>query len=158
MKLAICRLLIWGLSALPLGFAWADQVSKAPEKLHVIMSLVPADDEIPGWPHSEKFLRASNEEELYKIFDGGASLSIQHGFHSYVGQSYRGPKGLELEVYIFDQGNSQHAKDLFENPLARPSRMKEIASLGEKARIDMTPLFCYGVEFIQKGFFVRVIV
>jgi hypothetical protein len=35
---------------------------------------------------------------------------------------------------------------------------KEIANLGEKARIDMTPLFCYGVELIQKGFFVRVII
>jgi len=151
-------MLIFGLSALLLGFAWADQVSEKSGKLLGIMSLVPADDKIPGWKRSEKLLRASSEEELYKIFDGGASLYIQHGFHSFVGQSYRGPKGTELEVYIFDQGNPQNAEDLYENPFAKPTRVKQISNLGEKARIDMSPLFCYGVEFIQKGFFVRVII
>ena len=122
------------------------------------MKFLPGDDEIPGWKRSEKVLRASNEEELYRIFNGGASLYIQHGFRSYVGQSYKGPKGTDLEVYIFDQGTPQNAGDLFENPYTKPSRIKEIADLGEKARIDMTPLFCYGVDFIQKGFFVRVII
>jgi len=150
--------LIFGLSALLLGFAWADQVSERSEKLLGIMSLVPADDEIPGWKRSEKLLRASKEEELYKIFNGGASLYIQHGFQAFVEQSYRGPKALELEVYIFNQGTSQNAEDLYENPFAKPTRIREIANLGEKARIDMTPLFCYGVDFVQKGFFVRVFI
>jgi len=122
------------------------------------MALLPGDDEIPGWKRSERFLRASNEEELYRVFNGGASLYIRHGFRSYVGQTYDGPKGIELEVYIFDQGTPQNAGDLFENPYAKPSQKKDIAHLGEKARIDTTPLFCYGVDFIQKGFFVRVII
>ena len=52
-------------------------------------------------------------------------------------------------MYIFDQGMSQNAGDLFENPYTKPSRIKDIANLGEKARIDMT------VDFIQKGFFAR---
>jgi hypothetical protein len=123
-----------------------------------MMSLFPADDEIPGWKRSEKTLRASNEEELYRIFNGGASLYIQHGFRSFVAQSYKGSKGTELEVYIFDQGTPQNTEDLYENPFTKPTRIKEITNLGEKARIDMTPLFCYGVDFIQKGFFVRVII
>jgi hypothetical protein len=61
-------------------------------------------------------------------------------------------------VYIFDQGTPQKAEDLYENPFTKPSRVKDIANLGEKARIDMTPLFCYGVDLIEKGFFVRVII
>ncbi|MFH1757838.1 MAG: DUF6599 family protein [Pseudomonadota bacterium] len=116
------------------------------------------DDDIPGWKRSEKILKASNDEELYKIFNGGAGLYTKHGFHSFVGQNYKGAKGTELEVYIFDQRTPQNAEDLYENPFTKPSRIKEIANLGEKARIDMTPLFCYGVDFIQKGFFVRVII
>jgi hypothetical protein len=158
MKMRVRGLLIMGFSILLFGLAWADQVSQRPEKLLAAMSLLPLDDDIPGWKRSEKLLRASNEEELYKIFDGGASLYIQHGFHAFVGQGYKGPKGEELEVYIFDQRTLQNAADLYENPYTKPSRIKEIANLGEKARIDMTPLFCYGAELIQKGFFVRVII
>ena len=158
MKMWVSGLLIFGFSILFLGFVWADQALEAPEKLLRATTFLPADDEIPGWKRSEKILRASNHEELYKIFNGGASLYIQHGFRFFVGQSYKGPKGSELEVYIFDQGTRQNARDLFENPFVKPSRIKEIANLGEKARIDESPLFCYGVDFIQKGFFVRVII
>jgi hypothetical protein len=158
MKMRVSGLLILGFSLLFCGLAWPEQTSERPEELHGMMSLFPADDEIPGWKRSEKLLRASNEEELYRIFDGGATLYIQHGFRSFVGQSYKRAKGTELEVYIFDQGTPQNTEDLYENPFTKPNRIKEIANLGEKARIDMTPLFCYGVEFIQKGFFVRVII
>jgi hypothetical protein len=158
MIMRVGGLLILGFSMLFLGSVRADQVLEAPEKLLGTMKFLPGDDEIPGWKCSEKILRASNQEELYKIFNGGASLYIQHGFRSYVGQSYKGPKGTDLEVYIFDQGTPQDAGDLFENPYTKPSRIKDIANLGGKARIDMTPLFCYGVDFIQKGFFVRVII
>jgi hypothetical protein len=140
------------------GFASADQGGEKPEKLFGIDQLLPADDEIQGWKHSEKTLQASNEEDLYKIFNGGASLYIQHGFRSYVGQIYKGPKGTEIEVNVFNQENNQNAINLFLNPFTKPSQIKDITDLGEKARIDMTPLFCYGVDFVQKGFFVRVII
>jgi hypothetical protein len=158
MKPAVCGLLILWFSSLLLGFAWGGQVSERPKKLLGAMSLLPVDNDIPGWKRSEKLLRASNEEELYEIFNGGASLYLQHGFHSFVGQSYKGPEATELEVYIFNQGTPQNAEDLYENPFTKPSRSKEIANLGEKARIDTTPLFCYGVDFIQKGLFVRVVI
>ena len=158
MKKRGCRLLIFAFPILFFGFAWAGQVSERPEKLLGLMILLPVDNEIQGWKRSEKILRASKEEELYKILNGGASLYIQHGFNSFVGQNYKGVKGTELEVYIFDQGIPQNTEDLYENPFTKPSRIKGIAKLGEKARIDMTPLFCYGVEFIQKRFYVRVII
>ncbi len=122
------------------------------------MNLLPLDDDIPGWKRTEKLLSASNEEELYKIVNGGATLYIQNGFQSFAGQSYKGPKGVELEVYIFNQGPPQNAQDLYESPFAKPGRSKEVPDLGEKARIDTTPLFSYGVDFVQKGFFVRVII
>jgi len=158
MIMRVGGLLIFGFSMLFLGLGWAGQVSEAPEKLLGAIRFLPGDDEIPGWKRSEKILRASNQEELYKIFNGGASLYIQHGFRSYLGQSYKGPKGTEMEMHIFDQGTPQNAGDLFENPYTKPKRIKQIADVGEKARIDMIPLFCYGVDFIQKGFFVRVII
>jgi hypothetical protein len=158
MKMQARGLLIFGFSILFFGFGWADQLSEAPEKILRLMTFLPGDDEIPGWNRSEKILRASNQEDLYRIMNGGASLYIQHGFRSFVGQSYKGSTGTDLEVYIFDQGTPQNTEDLYENPFTKPNRIKEIANLGEKARIDMTPLFCYGVDFIQKGFFVRVII
>jgi hypothetical protein len=158
MKTAIHGLVITAFLTLLSGAALTDQTSERPGKILGLLTLLPADDEIPGWKRSEKAFRASNEEELYRIFNGGASLYIQHGFRSFVGQSYRGPKELELVVYIFDQRTPQNAEDLYENPFAKPGRMKEIADLGEKARIDMTPLFAYGVDFVLKGFFVRVII
>ena len=61
-------------------------------------------------------------------------------------------------MYIFDQRTPQNAEDLYENPFTKPTRIKAIANLGEKARIDEGPLFCYGIEFVQRGFFVRVII
>jgi hypothetical protein len=155
MKRAHFGILVFMSVILFFGSAWAEAV---PEKPLGTMIFLPGDDEIPGWKRSEKVLRASNEEELYRIINGGASLYIRHGFRSYVGQTYEGPKGTELEVYIFDQGTTQNAADLFENPYAKSSKIKNIAELGEKARIDMTPVFCYGVDFIQKGFFVQVII
>lgn len=158
MKRAVRGLLILSFFILFPEASWTDQGSQRPEKLPDVMSLLPVDDEFPGWKRSEKLLRASNEDELYRIVNGGASLYIQHGFHSFVGQSYKGPKATELEVHIFDQGTSQNAEDLYENTFTKPSRSKEIVNLGEKARIDMTPLFCYGVEFVQRGFLVRVII
>lgn len=151
-------LLIFGLSILLLGIAWGDQISGRSESLLGVMSLLPIDDDIQGWKRSENILKASNDEELYKIFNGGAGLYTKHGFQWYVGQSYKGPKGVELEVYIFDQGTPRNARDLYEDPFTKPSHSKEIANLGEKARIDKSTLFYYGVELIQKRFYVRVII
>jgi hypothetical protein len=158
MKPVFHRLIILIFLVLLSGWAWGGQASEIPEKLLGTMRLLPEDDHIPGWKRSEKLLSASNDEELYKIVNGGAALYIQHGFQSFAGQSYRGPKGVELEVYIFNQGTPQNAQDLYENPFAKPGLSKEILDLGEKARIDMTPLFSYGVDFVQKGFFVRVMI
>ena len=158
MKIVAKGVLFFWVSIVMVGFAPADQGAEKPEKLLGIARLLPADDEIRGWKRSEKFLEVSKEEDFYKLFNGGAVLYIKHGVRSFVGQSYKGPKEGDLEVYIFDQGSPQNAKNLYEDPFNTPPREKEISYLGEKARIDESALFCYGVEYIQKGFFVRVII
>jgi hypothetical protein len=157
MRTPLRGLLIFGVSILLLGIAWGDQVSERPENLLGAMSFLPMDDDIPGWKRSEKILKASNDEELYKIFNGGAGLYTKHGFQWYVGQNYKGPERVELEVYIFNQGAPQNAQDLYEDPFTKPSHSREITNLGEKARIEST-LFYNGVEFIQKRYYVRVII
>jgi len=158
MKMAINGFLFFWVFIVMVGIAPADQAVERPEKLLGALQLLPMDDDIRGWKRSEKVLKASNDEELYKILNGGAVLYIKHGVQSFVEQSYKGPKGVELEVYIFDQGSPQNAQNLYEDPFTKPSRSKEVGYLGEKARIDESLLFCYGVDFIQKGFFVRVII
>jgi hypothetical protein len=140
------------------SFARAEEIFQRPEKLFKLVSLLPADDDIVGWKRYEKTLQASTAEELYGIFNGGATLYIQYGFDSFVGQSYKGTRGTEMEVQIFNQGNSHNAENIFENPFAKPSRGREMRKIGEKTRLDESSLFSYGVDFIQKGLFVRVIV
>jgi hypothetical protein len=158
MKIVVNGFLLFWVSIVTMGISPADQGAERPEKLLGIIRLLPMDDEISGWKRSERFLETSKEEDFYKLFNGGATFYLKHGAQSFGGQSYKGPKATELEVYIFNQGTPQNAQDLYEDPFSKPSRSKEIPDIGEKARIDMTPLFCYGVEFVQKGFFVRVVI
>ncbi len=157
MKIALA-FLIFMLWIIPSDHGWTDQALERPGELLDSAAFLPGDDEIPGWRRSEKVLRASNQEDLYKILNGGASLYLQHGFRAFVGQTYNRSNGTELEVYIFDQGTTQNTYELYENRYTKPSRVKEIAGLGEKARLDLTPLFCHAVDFIQSRFFVRVII
>lgn len=158
MKILVKGFLLFLVSIVMVGIVPADLGAERPEKHFGTTHLLPVDDEISGWKRSERVLQASKEEDFYKLFNGGAVLYIKHGVQSFVGQSYKGPKGLDLEVYIFYQGSSQNAQNLYEDPFNKPTSGKEIAHLGEKARTDESTVFCYGVEFIQEGFFVRVII
>ena len=121
--------------------AWTEIVSEGPEKPLGPMTFIPGDDEIPGWKRSEKVLRASNEEELYKFFNGGARLYIQYGFRSYAGQSFKGPRGTELKYTFLIKERLKTQR--FEDRFTKPSQNRKITNLGEKARIDMTP---YDIE------------
>jgi hypothetical protein len=81
MKAAVKWVLLLVFWALFFGFSWAGQASERPEKVLGLMILLPADDEIPGWKRSEKTLRASKQEDLYRIFNGGASLYTRHVYN-----------------------------------------------------------------------------
>lgn len=158
MKFLIKGFLLFWVSTVMMGIASAEQGAERPGKNLGIKPLLPVDNEISGWKRSERVLQASKEEDFYKLFNGGAVLYIKHGVQTFAGQSYKGPNGLDLEVQIFYQGSSQNAKNLYEDSFNKPTSGKEIAHLGEKARTDESAVFCYGIEFIQEGFFVRVII
>lgn len=123
-----------------------------------LASLLPADDEIRGWKKSGRVLLASNDRELFQFIDGGAPLYLRHGFQSYIGQFYKGPRGVELEVAMYDQGTHMNARGLYEDPLIKPNPDKPLQNLGKEARLDERGLFHHSVEFIQDRFFGRVII
>jgi hypothetical protein len=158
MKIFVKGFLLFLVSIVVAGIVPTDLGAERSEKHFGTTRLLPGDNEISGWKRSERVLQASKEEDFYKLFNGGAVLYIKHGVQAFVGQSYKGPKGLDLEVYIFYLGSSQNAQNLFEDPFNKPTSGKEIAHLGKEARTDESAVFCYGVEFIQEGFFVRVII
>ena len=121
-------------------------------------SLPPVDNEITGWKKSGEVLLALNDRELFQFLDGGAPLYLQHGFQSYIGQFYKGPRGVELEVAIFDQGTPKNAGDLYGDPLLKANTDKPLKNLGKEARLDERGLFHHSVEFIESRFFGRVII
>ncbi len=158
MEILVKGFLLLLVSMLVVGISPVDGGAERPEERFGATQILPMDDEISGWKRSEKVLQASKEEDFYRLFNGGAVLYIRHGIQFFVGQDYKGPKGLDLEVYIFSLGSSQNAKSLYEDPFTKPTHGQEIADVGEKARTDESAVFCYGVEFIRDGFFVRVII
>jgi len=122
------------------------------------VSLLPGDEEIAGWKRWGQVLQASDDRGLFQIIDGGAPLYLRHGFRAYIGQFYKGPKGEELEVALYDQGNAEKARALFEDPLIAPNPEKVLKDLGAMARLDERGLFHHSLEFIQDRFFGRVII
>ena len=158
MKRQISRLIIILLLIFPIGISCSGKTAKSSEGAEDISALLPGDDEIPGWKKSGGVLLASSDRELFQFLDGGVPLYIQHGFQSYIGQIYKGPQGVELEVAIYDQGSPKNARDLYEDPLIKPNPCKSLKNLGEKARLDERGLFHHSVEFIQDRFFGRVII
>ena len=151
--LVITLLLMW-----PMGISCGGTYARRPGKALATARLIPADDEIEGWKRSGEMFKASNDVELYQCIDGGAGLYLNHGFQAYVGQVYRSPEGLDVEVAVYDQGSARNARELYRDPLIQADPGRVLENLGDEARIDERGLFVYGVEFIQDRFFVRVLI
>ena len=152
----IRALLLTVLLILPIGTSCRKESTTGPGKALEATDLLPKDDDIQGWKGSGEARTASNYDELYAHIDGAGVLYIDHGFEFYAGQLYNDPKGVELEVAIYDQGSAEDARALYEDPLMVPSLSNDLPSLGEEGRVDEGGLFHYGVEFIRDRFFVRV--
>jgi hypothetical protein len=90
--------------------------------------------------------------------NGGASLYLKYGFHSFCGQTYKNSKTVEVEVSIFDQGSPQNSRQLYQDPLVVPKPGKALENLGDEARVDERGLFHYGIEFIKDRYFVKVVI
>jgi hypothetical protein len=137
---------------------WGEGLSESPGKSIEGLLLLPKDDEIKDWRKDGEILTAPNPTDLFKILNGGASLYIKYGFQSYCGQTYKNIKGIEIEVSIFNQGSSQNARQLYQDPLVVPKPGRTLEDLGDEARVDERGLFHYGIEFIKDRYFVRVII
>jgi hypothetical protein len=135
-----------------------EKPSESSEKLPEGILFLPKDDEIKDWKKDGEFLEANNSEDLFKLMNGGASIYIKYGWQSFCGQTYKNFRKVELEVSVFDQGSSQNARQLYQDPLVvhKPGRILE--NLGDEARVDERGLFHYGVEFIKDRYFVRIVI
>lgn len=158
MKKRIPGLVIALLLILPVWISCGGKYTERPGKALEAANLFPEHGDIQGWKPSGEMLNASNEMALYKYIDGGAGLYVKHGFKSYAGKLYEGPKGLILEIAIYDQGCAKNARELYDDPFLKPNPSKMLEGLGDEARLDERALFHHSVEFIKDRFFVRVII
>jgi hypothetical protein len=134
------------------------KLSESSEKPPEGILFLPKDDEIKDWKKDGEILKAATSEDLFKLMNGGASLYIKCGFQSHTGQAYKNSKAIEIEVSIFDQGNPQNARQLYQDPLIVPKPGRVLENLGDEARTDERGLFHYGIEFIKNSYFVRIII
>ncbi len=158
MKKRITGLFIVLLLIFIVGISCVGKYTESTGKALEAANLLPEDGDIQGWKRSGEMLNALNEKELFTYIDGGAGLYIKHGFQSFAGQLYKGPKGLVVEVAIYDQGKGKNARKLYQDPFIKPDASKVLEGLGEEARLDERGLFHHAVEFVQDRFFVRVII
>ena len=143
---------------LPLFQILEKRHSESSEKPPEGIFFFPKDDEIKDWKKDGESLKATNSEDLFKLMNGGASLYIKYGCQSFYGQTYKNLRKVELEVSVFDQGSSQNARQLYQDPLVVPKPGSILENLGDEARVDERGLFHYGVEFIRDRYFVRIVI
>jgi hypothetical protein len=143
---------------LPFFQIWGEKFLEGSEKPTNRILFLPKDDEIMGWKKHGEILTAPQPTELFKILNGGATLYLKYGFQSFCGQAYKDSRDVEVEVSIFDQGNSENARQLYRDPMVLPKPARVLENLGDEARVDERGLFHYGIEFIKDRYFVRVII
>ncbi|MBM4333755.1 MAG: hypothetical protein FJ117_21495 [Deltaproteobacteria bacterium] len=146
------------LMVLPFFQLLGEKPSESSEKPPEGILFLPRDDEIKGWKRDSEILTVPDPAGLFKIINGGASLYLKYGFQSYCGQTYKNIKGIEIELSIFNQGSSQKARQLYQDPLVVPKPGRTLEDLGDEARVDERGMFHYGIEFIKDRYFVRVII
>jgi hypothetical protein len=137
---------------------WGEKYLEGSEKPTDSILFFPNDGEIVGWKKHGEMLAAPHPTDLFKILNGGATLYLKYGFQSFCGQIYKDSKDIEVEISIFDQGNSENARHLYGDPMVLPKPARVLENLGNEARVDERGLFHYGVEFIKDRYFVRIVI
>ena len=87
-----------------------------PEEL-TIQDFLPMSEEIAGWPKGADSWYATNENDLYAEINGEGVIYIDNGFVEAINQSYEGKilgDNASIIVRIFDQGNANNCKSVFE--------------------------------------------
>ncbi len=122
-----------------------------------VVDLVPVDNEISGWTRSAAMKLAENQTQLYDLIDGEAQPYLDNGFVKCAFQNFKGDIGgnqVELELRVFDMGDSTHAKSLYDALAVGGETPWNSGNAGREARIDENLLFAYKIDFHQDKFYV----
>lgn len=147
---------LWFLVFSFLGFSCSPQIGLRPDQTVRAAYFLP--DDIPGWKRAGPLWEANNHEELYQRINGGATIFIKYGFHSYAEQIYHNQEGIEVEVSIYLLDTKEKVHKLFNDQLIVSRTSKKLENLGEEARVDESGLFHNLIEFIYDRFFIKVII
>jgi hypothetical protein len=77
-----------------------------------IKSLLPQDEEIPGWERDEEFQIAEGDD-LYILINGGAQIYHEYGFIQAVYQTYVDTAGNCINLEIYEMDNSSAAYGMY---------------------------------------------
>jgi len=126
-----------------------------------ILDLLPDDNEINGWIKTESTRYAETADQLTSIIDGEAVPYINNGFRAAVFQEYQGTINnnlVPLDVRIFDMGDTINAKNVYDD-VETPGDSAWVGNNpGREARINVSFLFSYQIDFWADSFFVRIVI
>ena len=84
-----------------------------------IEDLLVKNNEITGWTYGGSSWVANNVSELTTYINGAAEIYQRHGFVEAAYQEYQGKIDnidRQLRIYVYNQGNENNAKTLYEDP------------------------------------------
>jgi hypothetical protein len=126
-----------------------------------ILDLLQDDNEIDGWIKTESTRYAETADQLTSIIDGEAVPYIDNGFRAAVFQKYEGLINNNLvpvNVRIFDMGDTINAKNVYDD-VETPGDSAWVGNNpGREARINVSFLFSYQIDFWADSFFIRIII
>jgi hypothetical protein len=125
-------------------------------ELKDVVDLMPLDNEISGWTRKGEMDIAENDAQLYDLIDGEGQVFIDHGFVKFARQWYQGDVSgttRELQLRIFDMGDTANAKDVYDAVGTGAETPWDDNNAGVEARIDETLLFDYKIDFWDDRFY-----
>lgn len=126
-----------------------------------ILDLLPDDNEISGWVKTEYTRYAQTADQLTSIINGEAVPYIENSFQAAAFQKYEGIINntvIPLNVRIFDMGDTANAKNVYDDVGTAGDSAWVGNNPGREARINVSFLFSYQVDFWADKFFVRIII
>jgi hypothetical protein len=100
-------------------FAGCEKTTSDDDEILTIEDLLTKNNEITGWTYSGSSWVASTITELTTYINGIAETYQKYGFEEAAQQSYSGTidnGSRTLQIIIFDMGNEENAKDVYDDP------------------------------------------
>lgn len=119
-----------------------------------LKKLTPSDNDIPGWGIDDTFY-AEDADSLMARINGGAPFYLERGAQEVLFLEYRNGKSyLSVELYKMD--NRKSARSIYVDLNSVES--EQVIRLGDATRYDGSLIGTGLVEFINKDYFVRLII